>query len=73
MRGTRHPPASGISLLVIVASGGLAVPAFAWETKGHIVIEAVANRTLVEGRGGVPPRPCVLRDLINDEPLLPDR
>ena len=46
-----------------------AAPALAWDSKGHNVIEALAYRTLVEGRGDQPPRPDVLRDLINDGAL----
>ncbi len=42
------------------------MPAAAWDSKGHNVIEALAYRTLVEGRGDQPARPDVLRDLIND-------
>ena len=35
------------------------------------MIEALAYRTLVEGHDGQPPRPDVLRDLINDGALEP--
>ena len=71
MKAPRHPSASGASLLLIVATACFASPAFAWESKGHTVIEALAYRTLVEGHGGAPPRPVVLRDLINDGALAP--
>jgi len=54
---------------VVVATAGLAGPAWAWESKGHNVIEALAYRTLVEGHGGEPARVDVLRDLINDGAL----
>jgi hypothetical protein len=47
----------------------LAPPASAFDSKGHVVVEALAYRTLVEGRDGQPPRPEVLRDLINDGAL----
>ena len=47
----------------------LGLPAAAFDSKGHNVIEATAYRTLVEGHGGQPPRPDVLRDLINDGAL----
>jgi len=53
----------------IVAAAGLAGPALAFDSKGHNVIEALAYRTLVEGHAGVPARPEVLRDLINDGAL----
>jgi hypothetical protein len=46
-------------------------PAFAFDSKGHLVIEALAYRTLAEGHDGQPPRPDVLRDLINDGALEP--
>ena len=46
-------------------------PAFAFDSKGHVVIEALAYRTLAEGHDGQPPRPDVLRDLINDGALEP--
>ncbi len=69
MKAPQHPSAFGTSLLLIVATSCFASPAFAWESKGHTVIEALAYRTLVEGHGGAPPRPDVLRDLINDGAL----
>jgi hypothetical protein len=56
-------------LLVTVATAGVAGPAVAFDSKGHAVIEALSYRTLVEGYGGQPPRPDVLRDLINDGAL----
>ena len=71
MKAPQHPSAFGTSLLSIVAASCFASPAFAWESKGHTVIEALAYRTLVEGHGGAPPRPVVLRDLINDGALAP--
>lgn len=46
-------------------------PLAAFDSKGHIVIEALAYRTLVEGHDGAPPRPEVLRDLFNDGALVP--
>ena len=49
----------------------LSVPASAFDSKGHLVIEALAYRTLAEGHDGQPPRPDVLRDLINDGALEP--
>ena len=49
----------------------LAADAFAFDSKGHVVIEALAYRSLVEGHDGEPPRPEVLRDLLNDGALAP--
>lgn len=64
-----HAPIRGGSLVAILATALVAAPASAYESKGHTVIEALAYRTLVEGHGGAPPRPDVLRDLINDGAL----
>lgn len=47
----------------------VSAPASAFDSKGHVVLEALAYRTLVEGHDGQPPRPEVLRDLINDGAL----
>jgi hypothetical protein len=58
-------------VVAMLATLLVAGPASAWESKGHTVIEALAYRTLVEGHGGVPPHPDVLRDLINDGALAP--
>jgi hypothetical protein len=46
-------------------------PAFAFDSKGHVVVEVLAYRTLVEGHDGRPPQPDVLRDLFNDGELAP--
>ncbi len=43
----------------------------AFDADGHVVVEALAYRSLVEGLGDEPPRPDVLRDLINDGALVP--
>ena len=43
----------------------------AFDSKGHVVIEALAYRSLIEGRDGSPPQPDVLRDLVNDGDLSP--
>jgi hypothetical protein len=56
-------------LLAVAVSAALGAPAVAFDSKGHNVIEATAYRTLVEGHGDQPPRPDVLRDLINDGAL----
>jgi hypothetical protein len=45
--------------------------AAAFDSKGHVVIEALAYRTLIEGHDGQPARPDVLRDLFNDGDLAP--
>jgi len=54
-----------------LAAASLAAPASAFDSKGHVVIEALVYRTLVEGHDGNPPRPEVLRDLFNDGALAP--
>ena len=59
----------GIALVTLAAALSLAPPASAFDSKGHVVVEALAYRTLVEGHDGQPPRPEVLRDLINDGAL----
>jgi len=43
----------------------------AFDSKGHLVIEALAYRSLIEGHDGNPPRPDILRDLFNDGALSP--
>ncbi len=53
------------------ALASLPFAAAAFNSKGHNVIEALAYRTLTEGRDRQPPRPDVLRDLINDGALMP--
>ncbi len=45
--------------------------AAAFDSKGHVVIEVLAYRTLIEGHDGQPARPDVLRDLFNDGDLAP--
>ncbi len=61
--------------LLAVAAASLLVldapAASAFDSKGHIVIEALAYRTLIEGHDGQPPRPDVLRDLFDDGALAP--
>ena len=57
------------ALVALAAALLLAPPASAFDSKGHVVLEALAYRTLVEGHDGQPPRPEVLRDLINDGAL----
>ncbi len=54
---------------VLLAALVLAAPLSAFDSKGHLVIEALAYRSLVEGHDGNSPRPDVLRDLINDGAL----
>jgi hypothetical protein len=58
-----------IALFTLAAALSLAAPASAFDSKGHVVVEALAYRTLAEGHDGQPPRPEVLRDLINDGAL----
>lgn len=56
---------------ILLGAALLAAPGWclAFDTEGHRVIEALAYRTLLEGGDGQPPRPQVLRDLINDGAL----
>ena len=68
-RASRHTGSLGVLLAVIAGAACPARPAFAFDSKGHNVIEALAYRTMVEGYGGQPPRPDVLRDLINEGAL----
>jgi hypothetical protein len=49
----------------------LAPAALAFDSKGHVVIEVLAYRSLVEGHDGRPPQPDVLKDLFNDGDLAP--
>ncbi len=59
----------GVAFALVAAL--LAQRAAAFDSKGHVVIEALAYRTLIEGHDGQPPRPDVLRDLFNDGDLAP--
>jgi hypothetical protein len=59
--------AAAAAVALVLLSGS----AFAFDSKGHIVIEALAYRTLIEGHDGRPPQPDVLRDLFNDGELAP--
>ena len=56
---------------VALAVALLSSPLSAFDSKGHLAIEALAYRTLIEGRDGRPPQPEVLRDLFNDGALGP--
>ncbi len=56
-----------VTCLVSVACSGTAQ---AFDSKGHVVIEALAYRTLLEGHDNQPRAPEVLRDLINDGELV---
>ena len=60
--------AAAAALLAALLS---APAALAFDSKGHVVIEALAYRTLIEGHDGRPPRPDVLKDLFNDGDLAP--
>jgi len=66
-------PAWDRRLLFALGAAFLAVPgaSLAFDAQGHVVIEALAYRSLLEGHDGQPPRPEVLRDLINDGALDP--
>ncbi len=63
----------GRALRTALALALAALPrgASAFDSKGHVVIEALAYRTLIEGHDGRPPQPDVLRDLFNDGDLAP--
>jgi hypothetical protein len=54
-----------------LAALSLCRAAAAFDSKGHVVIEALAYRTLIEGHGEMKPQPEVLRDLFNDGALAP--
>jgi hypothetical protein len=60
-------------ILLVLGASLLAAPSVdrAFYPQGHLVIEALAYRSLVEGHDGQPARPDVLRDLINDGALVP--
>src|SRR5215831_9966199 len=63
---------TGLALLVVLAAHIVSPPPLsAFDSKGHVVIEALAYRSLIEGRDGSPPRPEILRDLFNDGALVP--
>ena len=57
-------------VLSVLSSTLWCARAAAFDSKGHVVIEVLAYRSLVEGRDGHPPRPDVLRDLFNDGDLV---
>ena len=67
----RSPSRTACAWAALSAALALSAPASAFDSKGHTVIEALAYRTLAEGHDGRPPRPDVLRDLINDGALEP--
>jgi len=71
--GPERMPLRYLGKLLAVGAALLAAPgvARAFDAQGHLVIEALAYRSLVEGSDGQPPRPDVLRDLINDGALVP--
>ncbi|HEY1435792.1 MAG TPA: hypothetical protein VGG65_10470, partial [Thermoanaerobaculia bacterium] len=65
-------PGGTVRRALAALSLSLALPprlALAFDSKGHVVIEALVYRSLLEGRDGKPPRPDVLRDLFNDGDL----
>src|SRR5262245_18669756 len=66
----RIPPRARAAALLL-AGVFLSRPARAFDSKGHVVIEALVYRSLVEGHDGQPPRPEILRDLFNDGDLSP--
>src|SRR5262249_52837220 len=73
-RAKMRRPARGLLMRAVcaaIAAALLAIPLSAFDSKGHIVIEALAYRTLIEGHGEMKPQPEVLRDLFNDGALAP--
>jgi len=56
---------------LLLVGAFVASPVRAFDSKGHVVIEALVYRSLVEGHDGQPPRPEILRDLFNDGDLSP--
>jgi hypothetical protein len=58
---------AALALVLTVLPGRAA----AFDSKGHVVIEALVYRSLIEGHDGRPPQPDVLRDLFNDGDLAP--
>jgi hypothetical protein len=68
-----NPIVSRRALTAAFVAASLAAPVSlrAFDSKGHVVIEALVYRTLVEGHDGDPPRPEVLRALFNDGDLAP--
>jgi hypothetical protein len=65
------PRRAAVAAVIALAAALLPGSALAFDSKGHVVIEALAYRTIIEGRDGVAPRPEVLRDLLNDGALGP--
>lgn len=57
--------------LALLSSSLLCGRAAAFDSKGHVVIEALVYRSLIEGHDGKPAQPDVLRDLFNDGDLSP--
>ena len=69
-RGPRPSRRAAIRAVCAAAAAGvLSAPASAFDSKGHVVIEALAYRSLIEGHDGRPPQPDVLKDLFNDGDL----
>ena len=72
-----NPLAGGLRRAAVRVTGAALaaalVPRFAlaFDSKGHVVIEALAYRALLEGHDGAPARPEVLRDLFTDGALAP--
>ncbi len=67
--GGRQAALRGVAFALFAAL--FAQRAAAFDSKGHVVIEALAYRTLIQGYAGQPARPDVLRDLFNDGDLAP--
>jgi hypothetical protein len=65
-----RPAATRFAALALAAAL-LSRPVSAFDSKGHVVVEALAYRTLIEGYAGQPARPEILRDLFDDGDLSP--
>ena len=61
----------GLGLAVVLIAALAPARLAAFDSKGHVVIEALAYRSLIEGHDGAAPRPEVLRELFNDGALTP--
>ncbi len=68
-RASGRPRRADLRAAAALVLGLLPAIASAFDSKGHTVLEALAYRSLIEGHDGFPPRPEVLRDLLNDGAL----
>jgi hypothetical protein len=71
MRTAARAARRATAVLFALSAAFLPARLAAFDSKGHVVIETLAYRSLVEGHDGNAPRPEVLRDLFNDGALSP--